>query len=468
MNRRSTNQDRLTTAISLMHSGNHSRPLCRLRQIHSVLFIHTLDWFVRRNPNDRQSVDRFEFLRRCNGSTCHTSFLLILIEEILERDRRHRLCLTLNINMFLGLQSLMQAIRKTPAFHDTACKTVHQHHGAVFDHVIPVTLIQRMCLQSHLHMMAEHQMLRIGIILQIQNLLNLSDTPVRQVHAAVFFIDHIIAGLLSSIAGQRIQLADLTRTCAALQLLHQVITLPVKLQSRAFHAGDNQRRPGLVDQYRIDFVHDRIKKTPLHAALLIHRHVITQIVEPQFIVRHIRDIAGICLLTAQQVHSLQNHAHRYTEKPVDPSDIHRITVGQIIIDGHNMHATARQTHQIRRKSCHKGLTLASLHLSNMPLIKGNTAQNLNVIRIQSDRAISCFPDRCKRLRQQLIQRPMSLIFQPQLLCLPGQLFITQNLHHRAKSIDLPQQTHHAVRYRNRLLHTCRVFVHQNIPPISLL
>ena len=153
---------------------------------------------------------------------------------------------------------------------------------------------------------------------------------------------------------------------------------------------------------------------------------------------------------------------------MDPSDIHRITVGQIIINGHNMHAAACQTHQIRRKSCHKSLTLASLHLSNMPLIEGNTAQNLNVIRIQSDRAISCFPDRCKRLRQQLIQRPMSLIFQPQLLCLPGQLFITQNLHHRAKSIDLPQQTHHAVRYRNRLLHTCRLSFHQNIPPISLM
>ena len=467
MNRRSTNQNRLPTAISLMHSCNHSRPLCRLCQIHSVLFIHTLDWLVRRNPNDRQSVDRFEFLRRCNGSTCHTSLLLILIEEILERDRRHCLCLALNINMFLGLQSLMQAIRKTPAFHDTTCKTVHQHHSAVFDHVIPVTLIQRMCLQSHLHMMTEHQMLRIGIILQVQDLLDLPDTPVRQVHAAVLFIDHIIAGLLSSIAGQRIQLADLTRTGAALQLLHQVITLPVKLQSRAFHTRNNQRRPGLVDQYRIDFVHDRIKKTPLHAALLIHYHVITQIVESQFIVRHIRDIAGICLLTAQRVHPLQNHAHRYTEKPMNPSDIHRITVGQIIINSHNMHAAARQTHQIRRKSCHKGLTLASLHLSNMPLVKGNTAQNLNVIRIQSDRTISCFPDRCKRLRQQLIQGPMSLIFQPQLLCLPGQLFITQNLHHRSKPINLPQQTHHAVRYRNRLLHTCRVFVHQNIPPISL-
>ena len=58
------------------------------------------------------------------------------------------MCSRLDIDVFFGLHSLMQAVRPAAAFHDTASLLVNDLNFVVYDHIVNVFFKERVCLQQ--------------------------------------------------------------------------------------------------------------------------------------------------------------------------------------------------------------------------------------------------------------------------------------------------------------------------------
>ena len=78
-----------------------------------------------------------------------------------------------------------------------------------------------------------------------------------------------------------------------LQARHELVDLHVQLGALFGRAGDDQRRARFVDQDRVDFVDDRVGEAALHAVFEPEREVVAQVVEAEFVVGAVGDVAGV-------------------------------------------------------------------------------------------------------------------------------------------------------------------------------
>ena len=81
------------------------------------------------------------------------------------------------------------------------------------------------------------------------------------------------------------------------------------------------------------------------------------------------------------------------EDVIERSHPLRVTLCQVIVDGHNVYATACEGSQIDRQRSHEGLTFTGGHLSNLTLMQHYAAYDLHVVvhHIPCDGVTSCDP-----------------------------------------------------------------------------
>ena len=96
---------------------------------------------------DVEPVDLAELLLLRLRRTGHPGQLVVEPEVVLERDRRHRDVLLLDAHVLLRLDGLVEALGPAPAFHDATGELVDDLHLAVLDHVLLVTVVQRLRFQ---------------------------------------------------------------------------------------------------------------------------------------------------------------------------------------------------------------------------------------------------------------------------------------------------------------------------------
>ncbi|MNZ62640.1 hypothetical protein D3C78_807670 [compost metagenome] len=66
--------------------------------------------------------------------------------------------------------------------------------------------------------------------------------------------------------------------------------------------------------------------------LFIKHHVVTQIIETKFVVRAIRNIAGISSLFISMVHTAQVNPNRHAQEVIDLCHLCAVALSQIVID----------------------------------------------------------------------------------------------------------------------------------------
>ena len=93
-----------------------------------------------RDDDDVELVDLVELLRLGHGRTGHAGELVVHAEVVLQGDRRVGDRLLLDLDAFLGLDRLVQAVRPAPAEHQAAGEVVDDDHLAVLDDVVAVAL----------------------------------------------------------------------------------------------------------------------------------------------------------------------------------------------------------------------------------------------------------------------------------------------------------------------------------------
>ena len=110
LDRDRADEDRLALLAQLHDLVGHGLVLFALGGVDDVLVVVADHRLVGRDDDDVELVDLVELGGLGVGGAGHAGELLVEAEVVLERDRRERLVLALDLDVLLGLDRLVQAV----------------------------------------------------------------------------------------------------------------------------------------------------------------------------------------------------------------------------------------------------------------------------------------------------------------------------------------------------------------------
>ena len=147
-----------------------------------------------------------------------------------------------------------------------------------------------------------------------------------------------------------------------------------------YGTGDDQRRSGVVDQYRVDLIDDGVVVFALYEVFGRRGHVVAQVVETVFVVRTEGDIGHVSLTAGVGVGlRIVDAGDRQTVEFVHRPHPFGVTLGQIVVDRYHVHALASQCVEEYGERCHEGLALARRHLGDLAFVEHHAAEELHVV-----------------------------------------------------------------------------------------
>ncbi len=349
---------------------------------HEVRVVVADHRLVGRDGHDLQLVDLRELLGLGHRRAGHPGQLVVQPEVVLERDRGQGHRLTLDAQALLRLDRLVEALGPASAGHLATRELVDDHDLAVLDDVVAVELVQGLGPERLLEVAGEA---RIGVV-QVRDaepFLHLVDALFGRRDGSILEVDEVVAAFL---------LALWTRAKAGREAGEGVVQVGRFLGL----ATDDQRCPGLVDEDVVDLVDDREVALALHPLLELDDHVVAQVVEPELVVRAVRHVRGIGIaaldraevdepLVGGRIAGFEDVARVVGDDPdADPEGVeHRthplgVAPGEVVVDGHDVNATAGQRIERGRQGRHERLALAGPHLRDPALVEDDAAHQLDV------------------------------------------------------------------------------------------
>src|SRR5918995_295066 len=404
-------QNRLARGVALLDVADHRLELAFLRAENEIVLVLTRDVDVGRDLDDVQVVDLDELLLLGLRGAGHAGELLVEAEVVLERDRGERDVLFLDLQPFLRLDRLVQAFAPAPALHDPAGVLVDDLHLAVLDHVVDFALVERLRLERLSQVVDELDVPRVVEVVDLERALDLLDRVLAGRDGLELLVVDEVAALRELVLALGEDLGG-----PRLQRLHDAREVVVRAGRGLRLAGDDQRCARLVDQDRVDLVHDCVAVAALHELGQRDRHVVAQVVEAELRVRPVRDVGGVGLLALRERHLVLDERGAHPELVEDGADPLRVALGQIVVNRHEVDALALERVQVQRLDGDERLALTGLHLGDVALVQGDAAHQLDVEESDADRAPEGLPDRRKGLEEELLERLSAL---QALLELPG-------------------------------------------------
>ena len=431
-------QNRLTRLVAALDLLDHLTELALLGAVDQIVHVLADHRAVGRNLHHVELVNALEFFLLRLGRAGHAGELAVHAEIILERDGRQRLALALHLHELLRLDGLMQTVAVAAADHQAAGELIDDNDLVVLHHVVHVALHQRVGAQRGVDVVQQLVVGDVGEVLHAEPALRLAHARLGQVAGLLFLVDDVIlAHRRQLLVGERVFLpAVLLRLFAPLQGADEAIRLFIQVGGFIARAGDNQRGARLVDEDGVHLVHDGEVVAALHHVLLVDHHVVAQVIKAHLVVRAVGHVAGIrrlALLLRQIVH---DHAHGHAEEAEDAADVFALELGQIVVDGHDVHALARKRVEVRRHGRRQGLALAGLHLGDAPLMEHDAAEHLHAELALAGHAAGRLAHDGICLRQQIIQRFAVFEALAELHGLAAKLLVGQRLVFFFKRINL--------------------------------
>jgi len=350
-----------------------------------------------------QAVDLLELGFLGLGGTGHAGQLVVHPEVVLQRDRGEGLVLILDLDVFLGLQGLVQALVVAPADQGAPGVLVDDQHLAVENDVVLVALEQLLGLDRVVQVGDERG---VGALVEV-----LDAEPVLYSRNARFeyrdrplLLVHLVVEI-------------------ALQPLHKLGELGIPGRVVLGRAGDDQRGAGLVDQDGVDLVDDRVVVAPLHAVVQRERHIVAQVVEAELVVGAVGDVGGVGGLPLGRRHLRQDRADAQAQEMMDAAHLLGLELGQVVVHRHDVDALAVQRVQVGGHHTDQGLALTGLHLGDVAPVQGRGALNLDVEVPLAQHPPARLPDGGEGLGHQLVQRFAVLAALPQLRGLALQFLV---------------------------------------------
>ncbi len=337
------------------------RVLGAVDEVGLVLADHRL---VGRDRHDAELVDLVELAGLGHRRAGHARELVVHAEVVLQRDGREGLVLLADLDALLGLDRLVQAVVVAPARQHAAGVLVDDEHLAVHDDVLLVVVEQLLGLDGVVHERDQRGVDRVVEVVDAQVVLDLGDAGLEHRDGALLLVDLVVG-----VAGHRAR--DLGE-----------LGVPADLVLRG--TADDQRRARLVDEDRVDLVDDGEVVAALHALLDRAGHVVAQVVEAELVVGAVGDVAGVGLAALVGAHLRQDHPDRQAEEVVDAAHHLRLVLREVVVDGDDVDALARQGVEVRRQHRDQGLALTGLHLGDVAEVERRGPHDLDVEGAQAE------------------------------------------------------------------------------------
>ena len=161
-----------------------------------------------------------------------------------------------------------------------------------------------------------------------------------------------------------------------LQLVDDPVDLVVLVGRFLGRTRYDEGRPRLVDQDAVHLVDDGVVELPLHELVEGVLHVVPQIVEAELVVRPVGHVTAVGFLSLRVVEAVNHDADGHAEELVEGPHPFGIAPGEVVVDGHHVHAEAREGVEIDGKRGDEGLSLSGRHLCDLPLVEHDAAYEL--------------------------------------------------------------------------------------------
>ncbi len=174
----------------------------------------------------------------------------------------------------------------------------------------------------------------------------------------------------------------------------------------------------------------------LHVVREVELHVVAQVVEPEFVVGAVGDVAAVGGAAFVVVQVVDDHAHAQAQQAVDGAHPGGVALGQVIVHGHHVHALAFQRVQVAGQRGDQRLAFAGLHLGDLALVQHHAADKLHVEVPHVQRAAPRFAAEREGFRKNVVERgPVGQAFL-KLVGTQGKGRVRKLLHLRFEGVDL--------------------------------
>ena len=213
----------------------------------------------------------------------------------------------------------MHTIVVTAPGKHTASVLVNDQDLSPVNDVIAIAVEEFLCANSVIEEANQRSISCFVEVLDTQLILNLIDTGFKDTDSLLLLIDFVVL-----VANQNIGNA-------------RELCVPA-IDIAGCRARDDQRGTSLVDQNRVDLIDNHEVVSSLDHIFRTLRHVVTQVIEAEFIIRTVRNIGVVLLAAFFRLLSNQHAAHGESQEVVDASHQIRLVLRQIIVHGHNVNA----------------------------------------------------------------------------------------------------------------------------------
>ncbi len=185
---------------------------------------------------------------------------------------------------------------------------------------------------------------------------------------------------------------------------HQQVDLDVQVFVFLGGAGDDQRRARFVDEDGVHFVDDREHEAALHFVVEAEREVVAQVVEAEFVVGAVGDVAAIGGALFGRVLLVPDDADGEPEEAIDRTHPVRVALREVFVDGDDVYAFTRERIQVGGQRRHQRLAFAGAHLGDAAIVERETADELHVEVAHLHRATRSLADHRKRFGSEVVER----------------------------------------------------------------
>ena len=382
-------------------SSSDRAPLRFLRLEDEVVLVRARDRHVRRDLDDVEVVDLDELLLLRLRRPRHAGELLVEAEVVLERDRRERDVLLADRDALLRLDRLVQALAPATALHDAARELVDDLHLVVLHDVVDVALVERLRLERLRQVVDELDMAGVVEVVDPERALDLVERRLRGRDRLELLVVEVVGARELRLV---LALHHLPRERRPFEVANHAREVVVRLRRGLGLAGDDERRPRLVDQDRVDLVDDRERVAALHRSLERDGHVVAQVVESELRVRPVRDVGRVRLAPARERHHVLDRGDGDAQ-PVEHGLVPLgVALREVVVDRHEMDVLARERVQVERRARHERLALAGLHLGDAALVERDPAHQLDVEEALPGLPLARLAHGSERLVEDVVER----------------------------------------------------------------
>jgi acylphosphatase len=181
------------------------------------------------------------------------------------------------------------------------------------------------------------------------------------------------------------------------------VDLAVQIGRGFARTRNDERRARLVDEDGVHFVHDGEVEVALHVALDGLLHVVAQVIEAEFRVGAVGDVAAVVVLAFGIVEAVHDDPDGEAEEFVDAPHPLGIAAGQVVVDGDQVDALAGQRVQVDGQGGDQGLAFAGLHFGDGAAVQDHAADELHVEVAHVDHAAAGLAAHGEGLGQDAVQ-----------------------------------------------------------------